>query len=209
MTDKQIPNLYDDKNKILAYSQERFLKEGFYRLSVEEIARELGMSKSTLYKYFPTKHDLVNESIKNLALKINGEISGIINSDGNAVEKFVMVITQLVKNITRFTDKFMSDLQHHAPTVWEEVDEMRKKIMFKNISSIIIQGQEEELIIKYPPEIIITIIVGALRSVVNPQFLTSSKFSYNEAVARTFEILLNGILSAKGKKILKQLKLPK
>jgi len=209
MTEKQTIVLNGNKNKILAYSQERFLKDGFYKLSIDEIARELGMSKSTLYRYFPTKLDLVNESVKHLAQKIHGEISGIISSDDNAVEKFVNVITRLVKNITRFTDKFMRDLQYHAPGVWEEIDDMRKKIMFKNISSIIIQGQKEDLIIRYPPEIIITMIVGAIRSVVNPQFLTTTKFSYNEAVSQTFEILLNGILTPKGRKILKQLKLRK
>lgn len=207
MTEQQI--IFDDRNKILAYSQNRFFKEGFYKLSVDEIARELGMSKSTLYKYFPSKLALVSESIKLLASKIHTEISSIINSDGNAVEKFVAVMTRLLQNITRFTDKFMSDLQHHAPHIWEEVDEIRKKIMFTNISSIILQGQKEGLIINYPPEIIITMIVGALRSVVNPGFLTSTKFSYNDAVGYTFKILLNGILTDKGKKILKQLNLPK
>ena len=47
--------LPEDKLKIINYAQDRFFKEGFYKITMDEISKELGMSKSTLYKYFPSK----------------------------------------------------------------------------------------------------------------------------------------------------------
>ncbi|MCI0449120.1 MAG: TetR/AcrR family transcriptional regulator [Chlorobi bacterium] len=199
----------DDREKILTYAQERFFKEGFYKISMDEIARELGMSKSTIYKYFPSKVELVNDAVKTLVASVKIRIESAISMDSNAVEKFLAVIKILTETITRFTDKWLSDLQHHAPQIWEEVDETRRKLLYENISKLISQGQREVLIKKYPPEIIITLITGAMRNIVNPAFLISTRFSYDDAVEYAFKILLNGILTEKGQKILEQLKLQK
>lgn len=200
---KTIPG---EKLKILNYARERFFLEGFYKISMDEIARELSISKTTLYKYFPSKLELVNESIFSLASEVKNKIEYTIDSDTNAVEKFLTVIETLTATITKFSDKWMKDLQYHAPHIWKKVDEMRRVMMFENISKIIMQGQKEGLIEKYPPEIIITLIVGSMRSVVNPQFLVTVSLSYNDAVENSFRILLNGILTKKGLKIFNYIK---
>ena len=192
-----IKPISDEKMKILNYAQERFFREGFYKISMDELSKELGMSKSTLYKYFPSKIDILHDAIMLLISTVKSKIIGSISSDKNAVEKFVMVIKVLTATITRFSDKFMSDLQHHAPQIWIEVDQTRKKLMYEHISKIIAQGQKENLIKDYPPEIIITLITGAIRGIVNPQFLISTSFSYNDAVHYAFKILLNGIFTKK------------
>lgn len=197
----------EDKLKVLNYAQGRFFAEGFYKITMDEISKELGMSKSTLYKYFPSKMELLEETITLLIATVKGRIGGYIVEDVNAVEKFVLVIRILTATITKFSDKFMSDLQHHAPQIWQKVDETRKILLYENISKIILQGQKEDLIEKYPPALIMTLFTGAIRNVVNPNFLITAKFSYNEAVKYTFKILLNGILTVKGKEILKKIKL--
>lgn len=196
-----------ERMKILNYAQDRFFREGFYKISMDELSKELGISKSTLYKSFPSKMDLLQETIMLLISTVKSKILGSINSDMNAVEKFVMVIQVLTATITRFTDKFMNDLEHHAPHIWLIVDETRKKMLYEHISKIIAQGQKEKLIKDYPPEIIITLITGALRGIVNPQFLISTSFSYNDAVHYAFKILLNGIFTKSGQTIFNKIKL--
>jgi AcrR family transcriptional regulator len=198
---------FTDKDKILLFAEQVFFKEGFYKISMDEIARGLSMSKSTLYKHFPSKSDLINEAIFRLVADVKQKISGAIKMDANAVEKFVLVIHVLTDTITKFSDKWMSDMQNHAPHIWAKVDEARKKIMYENISKIILQGQKEGLIKNYPHEIIITLITGAMRNVVNPQFLISIDYSYNDAVVYAFKILLSGILTDKGQQVIKHLKL--
>lgn len=205
----QIPvkSFSDERIKILNYAQERFFREGFYKISMDEISKELSMSKSTLYKNFPSKTDLLQDTIVLLVNTVKSKIIESVNADKNAVEKFVLVIQVLTATITRFSDKFMSDLEHHAPQIWLQVDETRKKLMYEHISKIITQGQKEKLIKDYPPEIIITLITGAIRGIVNPQFLIATSISYNEAVQYSFKILLNGIFTKKGQTIFNKIKL--
>ncbi|MBL7128958.1 MAG: helix-turn-helix transcriptional regulator, partial [Ignavibacteria bacterium] len=49
----------DDRDKILNFARQKFHREGFYKISMDEIAKELHVSKKTIYKYFPSKEKLL------------------------------------------------------------------------------------------------------------------------------------------------------
>ena len=57
------------KVKILHKAEEMFLQFGFSRVTMEEIAMELGMSKKTLYRFFPGKEQLLKEMINGMKCK--------------------------------------------------------------------------------------------------------------------------------------------
>jgi AcrR family transcriptional regulator len=50
--------------KILDCTQELYFKVGYHKLCIEEVAENLEISKTTLYKFFPSKKKLVAEVIK-------------------------------------------------------------------------------------------------------------------------------------------------
>jgi AcrR family transcriptional regulator len=53
----------NQKERIIARADERFLKEGFARISVDDLTSDLSMSKKTFYKIFRSKEDLVEQII--------------------------------------------------------------------------------------------------------------------------------------------------
>ena len=57
-----------EQDKIFSYAKSLFLKEGFYKITMDNLASGLKVSKKTIYKYFGSKELLVEsivESIKN------------------------------------------------------------------------------------------------------------------------------------------------
>jgi ACT domain-containing protein len=193
----------EEKQRILLYTRERFFTEGFAKITIDEIAKELSISKSTFYKYFPNKDILIRESIHSVIQEVSARVKLLLSSDSNAIEKFTGLIVILTKNVIRFSNKFLSDMQVHTPHIWEKVDEIRKKLMYDNISKIIKQGQAEKMFIDYPPEIILGVFTGAMRNIVNPEFLLNNRFSIDDAAKTGFQILISGILTGKGKKVYK------
>lgn len=192
-----------EKDKILFYAQNIFFKEGFKKITLNEIASGLMMSKNTIYKHFHSKDALHNEVIHNFLNKTHENIAKIVNYDENSVKKFISLLNFLGKTLSSISPKWMDDLKIHSPELWEKMDNFRKEKMYLFLSKIIIQGQKEELVEDFPPSIIIEIFITSVRSIINPYFLTSHNFSYTEAVNSTFDILLNGILTTKGKKVYK------
>ncbi len=198
----------NEQQKILEFSSEKFTCEGFHKITIDELAQEMHIGKNTIYKYFPTKEKLVWAAIEHIMKIISAAINDVLDSNDNALVKLVKMLEILSKNIIRFTDKWMHDMQLHAPLLWEKVDSIRKNLMYQNVSKIIRQGQKEKFFKDYPAELIVTMFVAALRGVVNPHFLLNTSFTNREAIRYTFEILLNGILTEKGITEFKTIKLP-
>ncbi len=191
----------NDKIKIMKYALDKFFKEGFYKVTMDQLASELRMSKKTIYKYFPSKEILVQDTVEFMKGYISASIIKIIDSNDNAVVKVVglaKVITDLWMNVK---EKMLVELERHYPKIWQGIDEFRIMMMNRNLSKLFEQGKKEGLIKDYPSEIVRTVFMGAVRAVVNPDFFVNNQLSLNNAVEMTFEIMLNGLLTEKGKEI--------
>ena len=197
----------DEKQKILEFAIDKFLREGFYKTTMDDIASQLRMSKKTIYKYFPSKEELVKEVAFEFINKRIEQIKTIIESKFDSVTKFFKLIEYLSTFIIKFSDRWIADIQLYTPSVWKEIDNIRAKMMYANLMKIIQQGKEEGYFVDKPAEIIVTIFVSSIRGTVNPDFIMNNKFSISTALETTFEILMNGIMTEKGKKIFAKLKL--
>lgn len=190
-----------ERDKIIEYCSVKFLKDGFYYVTVDQIASELRMSKKTIYKYFSTKDELVEAVAIKMMEDVSTRIEEIITSENDSLTKALMLFEVMAGVVVRFSENWLRDLQIHTPKLWKKIDEFRTKRAFTALGSIIKQGQSEGIIIDKPAELIIHIFVNTVRSVVHPDFLYHQKFNYKEAFIHSFEILFNGILTPKGRKI--------
>lgn len=188
-----------EQEKIINYCTSKFLKDGFYLVTVDQIANELRISKKTIYKFFSTKDELVEAVAKHLMNDVSSKIDNIIGSGNDSLTKIIMLFEVMAGVVVQFSEKWLKDLQIHTPKLWQQIDEFRTKRAFTALGSIIRQGQIEGIIVEKPIELIIHIFVNTIRSVVHPDFLYYQKLDYREAFIHSFEILFNGILTPKGK----------
>jgi AcrR family transcriptional regulator len=195
-----------DREKILYAALEKFRSDGFSKTTMDEISSLSGFSKNTLYKYFPSKEKLVEEVVENSVEYINSNVKKIINTRENAISKFLKILGFIVNSILKYHNNLLFDIKVHMPELWNKVDNLRTEYMYANISRIIRQGKKEKLICNCPNEIVIAIFMGTMRFIIDPQFINRNSFSLNEAVDTAFAVILNGILTPKGKNIYKKLK---
>ena len=194
----------EEKDKIIEQIEDKLFKEGFYKTTMDEVASELGMSKKTIYKFFPSKDDLVMAIAKHFMNVMKSKIVPALNTDKNAIEKLAELINILAAASDKISTKRMEEMKRHFPEIWNEIDRFRTKMMFENITKIINQGKDEGLFIDYPTSIIMTILVVSVRSIVNPDFILNNSFSIIEGSRFTFKIIIGGIVTEKGSKVFNQ-----
>jgi AcrR family transcriptional regulator len=198
------PQNADERTKILIHSQSRYLREGFYRIPMDELAVDLRMSKKTIYKHFPTKEKLVEEVAQFTMNMISEKIDGIIASETDTIIKITKLTEVFGFFVSYVGEKWLMDIKVHMPVVWENIDAFRTKKIYAVFSKIFDQGKAEKIFLDLPNEVVITIFVAAIRAIVNPEFIYNNKFSHKEGMKLTLEILFNGILTDKGKKLFKK-----
>jgi AcrR family transcriptional regulator len=194
----------EEKVKIIEQIEDKLFKEGFYKTTMDDVASELGMSKKTIYKFFPSKEDLVMAIAKHFMNRMKSKIVPALNTDKNAIEKLAELINILATASEKVSPKRMDEMRKYFPNLWNEIDSFRTKMMFGNITKVIDQGKSEGLFIDYPTNIIMNILVASIRNIVNPDFILNNNFSIIEAARYAFKIIIGGIVTEKGKKIFNQ-----
>ena len=191
----------EDQKKIIALTEEKFFRDGFYKTTMDEVAFELKMSKKTIYKFFPSKDDLVTAIARHFMEGLKSKILPALNSNKNAIEKLQELIQILAKVSTKISSKKMDEIRQHYPKLWNEIDSFRTKMMFANITKVIDQGKVEGLFIDYPTVIVMNTLVSSVRTIVNPEFILNNNYSIGQAALFVFKVVIGGIVTEKGRKI--------
>jgi len=190
----------NSQEKIVKYATDEFLVNGFYKTSMDHLASGMKISKKTIYKFFPSKYSLLEKVMLTFQIKIKTDLDEITNSDRGLVEKIHQVSAYFAKFSLKINKKLLNDIFKHQPELWKKLDNFRSSVIESVWEKLIIEGKKDGLIIDKSNKIIVTIILSALTGVINPKFLVESNISTNEAFKETFSIIINGILTEKGKK---------
>lgn len=200
MNEVEAPQIDQERTRILNYAVNKFHAEGFYKTSMDEIARDLQMSKKTIYKYFQSKEILLEAVAGWLMSESKEHIDSILSSKESVVVKFTKIINIYNSKVLKCSDKWFTDLQIHAPRLWQKIDEFRTNRIYQVLSELIDEGKNEGLIDKEIPTcVIVSTYNSSMRSMINYKFLYENDISVNDAVNHGMQLLLNGILTKKGR----------
>ncbi len=195
----------DEKQKILDESTKIFLKEGFYKTPMDEIAKRLKISKKTIYKCFESKESLVKEVVHNFLLQNKAIIQNILETEDDAITKSYNLFQHLGRLLLSIGDKWLEDIQSHYQDLWQQIDEFRTRMMLANISKLINQGKAEGFVVDYPTDIIVMFFVSSIRGIINPDFIIRRKLDPKSILDPMISLLMNAILTDKGKELFNKL----
>lgn len=195
----------DEKNKILNESTKIFLREGFYKTPMDDVARGLKISKKTIYKHFESKDILVKEVVLNFLEQNKNNIQEIINQNNDAVTKLFNLFQYLGRLLLNINNNWILDIQRHYRYLWKKIDKFRTQMMIANISGLIEQGKNEGFIVNYPTEIIVMFFISSIRGIINPDFIVEHKYDSATVLNPTIQLLMNAILTDKGKDLFNKL----
>lgn len=193
------------KTEILLFCRQKFFSGGFYKTTMDEISSELRVSKKTLYKYFPSKDDLVRETIMNHIGGVANKVTVIVESDEPTAAKFKKIIGIIAAALAPESELFWDEFKEHMTNHWEEIERFREIQIRKNFGKLFSDGISEGIMRPYPPELTITIFLAMIRSVVNPVFLSKSGKNFDSVVKTVFEIITNAFFTEEGLKKLNEL----
>ncbi|MGA3287875.1 MAG: TetR/AcrR family transcriptional regulator [Bacteroidota bacterium] len=191
----------DDETRIIDAASDRFMDAGFYKVTMDEIASDLRMSKKTVYKFFPSKETLLKAIVHAFMRKVEGEVQGIISSDKPIEEKLTTLLTFIGKQLRRFSRPFMTDVQRFAPALWKEVEIFRRERVLSQLQQMFRQAKKEGVFREdLDPDLFFLILTTTIQGIMNPQVLSQQPFSAEEAFKGIFRILYEGAFTQEARK---------
>ena len=193
-------NCKDEKLKVLLEKiSHLYIKYGIKSVSMDDIARELGISKKTLYLYFKDKNDLVFQVVAYHIKNQNDYFCLIAEQKLNAIDVLLDVSKRVIMFMETFNSSIRYDLQKYHPEVLKIFTEHRRDHILKNIKNNILKGIEEgiyrnDLI----PDVIANLYVTRIDLMFNNDALPENQFTFSMIFDEMFKYHIRGIASKKG-----------
>lgn len=204
MNPVEIINQNEDqiKSRILNHLEKDFSNHGFRNFALDKMASELHLSKKTIYKYFQTKEELIRVVlIKQLNIAYR-EVVIILQSQSSIIEKLMNLSIVVEQFYSAFNETSIERLKHYFKDLADYNEQFRIHRIIPLINLMLKDGKTKELILDIPDEIIIKVFTSVLGAIAKSNTNNFSNFSYHQTFRQAFDILLNGILTKKGKQLL-------
>lgn len=183
---------------------ELFAREGVSSQTMEGIAENIGVSKRTLYKYFPGKELLINTVIQFKLESVESQILALMSSGKPYYERLIGFFMIVEKAIKPMGNKMMADVVKNAPWIWPKIDEFRHNRILIHLEALIAEGSDlgylrSDLNLK----LISPLYIAIIEQIGRPEFFGKISISPSEVVGTLIKIILEGILNEKGRELFK------
>ncbi len=119
-----------------------FNKFGLRSVTMDDVARELGISKKTIYKYFENKADLIHKAVRTVYDAIHETMQEIHESATNPIDELIQIDEVVCMIMKRHNPSLQFQLQKYYPRTYNFLYEGRHKLIHKMISENIALGQK-------------------------------------------------------------------
>jgi TetR/AcrR family transcriptional regulator, cholesterol catabolism regulator len=201
-----ISDAQEQLGKILQKASEQFLTIGIRSVTLDDIARELGISKKTIYAHFENKGELVYQCVQEDISRKQKTVEAIISEDNSALEHMLFIGKQVIQDLSTFSVNIALDLMKFYPESWQLVDQHKKDFVSKVIINNIIKGKQEGLYREnINEESTAWLYIAFMDSIMTPQAPNKNGLSASELYREHLLHHMYSICTEKGRETLEEL----
>jgi AcrR family transcriptional regulator len=135
----------EDFKNILSKVRELYTKYGIKGITMDDVAKELGISKKTLYQHVTDKEDLVSKFIDNEILLRQKQICDCFKVGYNAIEELFEISFFMNKLMREQNPATEHDLKKYYPEQYQKIVNVRREGMVSYILLNLKKGKKEGL----------------------------------------------------------------
>jgi AcrR family transcriptional regulator len=187
------------KERILAGSQELFFRFGIRSITMDDIAKHLGISKKTIYQFFKDKDEVVLSLMKAKLEEDECDISKIQKDSKDIVNEIFSIMGRMSDMFSKINPTIFYDLQKYHPEVWKLFKDFKFKFILGIVEKTIIRGIKDKLVRSdVNPEILSRLRMEEIEMGFNPDVFPLDRFKLLEVQLAMTEHFLYGICTLKG-----------
>ena len=183
----------DQKIKILKSTIKVFNRKGL-KLTMDDVAEYMGISKKTIYKYFDSKEDIFDQIVDYIFDDIKRKEKEILNEEGLTLEERTRkLLSAFPESYTEIDFTKLGDLKDKYPKIYKKLTK-RLDSGWEPTMALLEQGRKEGLYREDADFTIFKIMMDAsVARFFESDTLRKAKISYVDALNQVTDILLTGI----------------
>jgi len=191
------------RNEIIDKSALIFLRHGIKSVTMDDLAKELSMSKKTIYNYFKDKDDLIKSIVETL-INRNRVASehGRLKSE-NAIDALMNISEYSTRLFTEIHTSVFYDLQKYYPEAWNVLKQHRLEFVSNQFTENIIRGQKEGIYITdLDPKLMSSIHLAIVSVMTDGEIFEVEANEFGKLLEQIVLFQLRGLVNDKGRELM-------
>lgn len=190
----------ETKKKIVEVATEQFMRYGVRSVTMDDIARQAGISKKTIYQEFSDKNQLVLETFSTALQQDKCMMDQFPQVKDGVIEHLIGMSDYMRKRFADMNPMVMNEIQRYYPEAWQVFEEFKQNHVFQEIVGLLEKGISEGIFRpEIDPQIIAMMRLEQMMLSFDPIRYPASKFNMADLQVEIFEHFLFGIFSEKGR----------
>lgn len=192
MSDKEGLHLEETRQMIMDAVINQFNQKGM-KFTMDDISKELHISKKTIYKEFNDKDELFFATVDYGFSAIKKKEAEIVSDDSlDLVDKISKLIVCLPDNYKNIDFRRVYQLKEKYPKVYMKVAE-RIESDWGETEKLLNKAIEKGVIKNVPVPLIKLMVEGAIEKFLSSEEFSRTDLSYEESLNKMIDIIINGL----------------
>jgi AcrR family transcriptional regulator len=193
----------EQRVNIVSTAYQQFKQYGFKSVTMDDLARSLGLSKKTIYEHFKDKEELVLESVKYMLHENQTKTETAFKDSIHAIDQIMKILTLMESMVQGMNMVCFLDLQRYYHKAYQYLMKHKEDFLLNCISKNLEQGIQEGY---YREDVNIEIIsrfrLESALLAFQSNMYPSDKYDMVKVNHQLFSHYMYGIASLKGHKLI-------
>jgi AcrR family transcriptional regulator len=154
---------------------------------MDDVARELGVSKKTLYRFVSNKADLIQKTFELDIFRLKTWAERIASSEMNAIDELLDISRYINEDFDKFNPSTAFDLQKYYPVLFKNHMEEKQRFVYQNIKENIERGIQQGL---YRDDLDVDLVAGLYINKMTALHHNDLNFLENLTFEKIFEVMI-------------------
>ena len=192
----------DIKHEIVESAGYLFTKYGVRSVTMDDIARELSVSKKTIYQHCKDKDEIVFLATQAHLEQERQEFNDIYERASNAIEELAMISQCMRKNIIDLNPSLLYDLNKYHRKAWEGYLEFKDDFVKNHIKRNLERGVKEKYYRKDIDSDILAICrMEQIQMAFDDKIFPKQDYDFKQIHIQLFDLFVHGIVTEKGEQL--------
>ena len=133
------------EQRIMAGAEELFCRFGIKNVTMDDIARHLGMSKKTIYQHYEDKNKIVMAMIQWSIEDHSRQFAAFEHQAKNAIEEILLTMNYMKGIFAKTNPNMFFDMQRYHPDVWQLFRKFKEEKVFDMVIHNLEKGRAQGL----------------------------------------------------------------
>ena len=197
----QMPLDHPAVQRLVTAARRHFFTHGIRSVTMDDLADELGMSKKTLYAWFPSKTALLQAMLRTKFQEVESDLQRVTADCSDVAACLHELLLCVQRHTSEIQPPFVRDIQREDPELFTLVESRRREIIQLYFGKLFEEGRRTGIIRKdVPTALIIEILLGAVNAILNPPKMMELGLTPKIGLPTIITVILEGVVTEAGKR---------